>query len=211
MRATVSPLEQARPALSGWPIVGWATLIVLAIQAVIFALVGPGEDAVRMSIRASARTSVVLFGMAFAASSLLRLWPSAPSRWLMKNRRYLGVSFACSHAIHLAAILTLVFAFGKAVSMLSVGVGGFAYVLIAAMTATSFDRTAAWLGPRRWKALHGFGARFIWLVFFLTWLPAPGSGPIRIAFWLFVIALAALRTAAAWQGRRAPAVARARP
>lgn len=191
MRATVSPLEQARPALFGWPIVGWATLIVLAIQAVIFALVGPGEDAVR--------------------SSLLRLWPSAPSRWLTKNRRYLGVSFACSHAIHLAAILTLVFAFGKAVSMLSVGVGGFAYVLIAAMTATSFDRTAAWLGPRRWKALHGFGARFIWLVLFLTWLPAPGSGPIRIAFWLFVIALAALRTAAAWQGRRAPAVARARP
>ena len=38
--------------------------------------------------------------------------------------------------------------------------GGLAYVLLAAMTATSFDRSARWLGPRRLQInglyRHGF-------------------------------------------------------
>ncbi len=57
-------------------------------------------DGVRMVIRFTARTSLVLFCLAFSAAALARLWPNASTRWLRRNRRYLGVSFAASHAIH---------------------------------------------------------------------------------------------------------------
>lgn len=33
------------------------------------------------------------------------------------------------------------------------------------MTATSFDRTAAWLGPREWRLLHLIGGWCIWISF----------------------------------------------
>ena len=33
------------------------------------------------------------------------------------------------------------------------------------MTATSFDRTAAWLGPAQWRLLHLVGGWYIWMSF----------------------------------------------
>ena len=203
MEATTTTTRGARVSLAGWPIVGWATLIVVAIQLAVFALAGTGEEGVRMAIRASARTSVVLFGLAFVASSLYRLAPGTFTRWLLANRRYFGVSFACSHAIHLAAIVTLARVFGAELPALIIGVGGLAYVFIAAMTATSFDRTTRWLGARNWHRLHGFGARYIWFVFFVSYLPKPGEQitPIPSLFFALVVAMAAIRTAAWWKAR----------
>ena len=61
----------------------------------------------RMVIRFTARTSLVLFCLAFSAAALARMWPNAWTRWLRRNRRYLGVSFAASHAIHAVAIACL--------------------------------------------------------------------------------------------------------
>ena len=31
------------------------------------------------------------------------------------------------------------------------------------MTATSFDSSAAWLGPRQWRLLHLIGGCYIWI------------------------------------------------
>jgi len=42
---------------------------------------------------------------------------------------------------------------------------GSAYLFIAAMAVTSFDRTAAWLGPRKWRLLHLVGGWYIWISF----------------------------------------------
>jgi hypothetical protein len=33
------------------------------------------------------------------------------------------------------------------------------------MAATSFDRTVAWLGPRKWRLLHLLGGWYIWISF----------------------------------------------
>ena len=61
-------------------------------------------EGVRMVIRFTARTSLLLFCLAFSAAALARLWPNAWTRWQRRNRRYLGVTFAASHAIHAVAI-----------------------------------------------------------------------------------------------------------
>jgi hypothetical protein len=107
--------------------------------------------------------------MAFTASALVELIPSDATRWQRRNRRYLGVSFAVSHFIHLAAIVGLATLdrelFWKLTNTATIVLAGTAYLFIAAMTATSFDRTAAWLGPRKWRLLHLVGGWYIWISF----------------------------------------------
>src|ERR1044072_8799276 len=84
--------------------------------------------------------------------------------WQRRNRRYLGVSFAVSHFIHLGAILALAALdrdlFWKLTNVTTIILAGAAYLFIAAMTATSFDRTATWLGPRKWRLLHLIGGGY---------------------------------------------------
>jgi hypothetical protein len=158
--------------MSGWPIVGWATLAVTAIVAAVLGFVGTDETGLRMAIRATARTSVCLFALAFSAAALRRRWPNAATAWLLRHRRQLGVSFAASHACHLLTILALCgWTWSGLVARTPTAtlvVGGIAYVFIALMTATSFDRTAAWLGPRRWQRLHTTGSYYIWAIFALN-------------------------------------------
>lgn len=158
--------------LRGWPIVGWAALAVVLLCLLAFVFSGGGQEGVRSMIRTSARTSIVLFLAAFVASSARALWRNDTTKWLLANRRYVGVSFAASHAVHLAAIVTLASidpTFEREPAAL-IG-GGLAYVFLAAMTATSFDRTAAMLGPRRWKQLHKSGMYYNWVIFFISYLP----------------------------------------
>ena len=155
--------------MNGWPIVGWATLALAAMVAAILGAVGTGEPGIRMIIRATARTSVVSFSLAFAASALHRRRPTPATAWLLRNRRQLGVSFAVSHLVHLLAIFALAgwtwagFLAGTPTAAL-VG-GGLAYVFLALRTLTSFDATAGLLGPRAWRRLHTTGSYYVWIIF----------------------------------------------
>jgi DMSO/TMAO reductase YedYZ heme-binding membrane subunit len=82
--------------------------------------------------------------------------------------------------------------------------GGIAYAFIFAMAATSFDRSAAWLGARRWKILHTVGSYYIWLIFLITFATAASEAP---RYWLGVAILAAallLRVVARWSRWRRP-------
>ncbi len=126
----------------------------------------------RMVIRITARTSLVLFALAFSAQAMLTLWPSALTRWQRRNRRQLGLAFAVSHTIHAAAILAFARmdpqAFHEHVMPGTLVSGGIAYAFIIAMAATSFDRTAAWMGPAAWRTLHWLGGYYLWVSFVVT-------------------------------------------
>lgn len=80
-------------------------------------------------------------------------------------RRYLGVSFAVSHFIHLARIPALAALDWKLTRVTTIVLAGTAYLFSAVMAATSFDRTAARLGPRKWRLLHLIGGWYIWISF----------------------------------------------
>jgi hypothetical protein len=76
--------------------------------------------------------------------------------------------------------------------------GGMAYVFLVAMTATSFDRTASWLGPRRWRRLHTVGAWWIWAIFVISYLPE-GEQQITLlptVFFALLLVAAGLRLVA---------------
>jgi DMSO/TMAO reductase YedYZ heme-binding membrane subunit len=67
---------------------------------------------------------------------------------------------------------------------------------IAAMLATSFDTTAAWLGARRWKLLHTTGGWLIWSVFLYTWAGAGTTHPFSALMALLALAAVGARAAA---------------
>ena len=164
----------------------------VAASAATLGVHGAGEEGIRAVIRLTARTSFVLFTAAFAASALARRWPGRTTRWLLANRRQVGVSFAVSHAVHLLAILALA-RLQPVFTDASILIAVLGYVAIAAMTATSFDRTAAWLGPRQWRRLHLTAGYYIWAVFLASYLPrtileSPAYAPFVVVL-LVVLAL----------------------
>ena len=169
-------------------------------------------DGVRMVIRFTARTSLMLFCLAFSAGALARLWPNAWTKWQRRNRRYLGVSFAASHGLHAVAIA--VFAsmdpagFAEATNLASYVFGGIGYVFIIAMTATSFDRTAAAIGPRAWRILHLSGGYYLWFQFMVSFGKRIPGMPLYGLFLLPLLVLMALRLIA-MASARTPRPARA--
>src|SRR5262245_51654671 len=99
--------KRSKEAWEGWSIVGAVAVALILLVTIEAMLAGPPVEAVRGIIRATARSSFALFSLAFTASAVCYFWPNAWTRWQLRNRRYLGVSFALSHFVHLLAILAL--------------------------------------------------------------------------------------------------------
>src|SRR5579862_5883945 len=94
-----------RRILNGWPLLGLLSAGLVAMATALAVGHRFEVDGIRLVIRATARTSLLLFTLAFSAGALATLWPSGWTRWQRRNRRYLGLSFAVSHALHAAAIM----------------------------------------------------------------------------------------------------------
>ena len=95
-----------------WPIEKWriAALTTVGIGVcalLILAVSGLNEDNLRLLLRVTARSSLLLFLLAFGATSMHLVLRNSATAWTLKNRRYLGVSFAISHFIHLGFIVWL--------------------------------------------------------------------------------------------------------
>jgi methionine sulfoxide reductase heme-binding subunit len=148
--------------LQKWRIVGFTALFIGAIAFFILIFNGINEQTMRMEIRTTGRTSLILFLSAFIASSLHKLWSSPLSIWLIKNRRFLGISMAVSHTYHAVALFGLWYVTAGTAPTIE-ALGTFGYILLFAMTITSFKRPAELLGKRNWQILHTTGMHFLWL------------------------------------------------
>ena len=181
--------------LQGWPLLG--TLAAgLLLMAVAVLVLGPDTQGFRQLIRVTARSSLVLFLLAFTASAAARRWPSGFTRWQVANRRQIGLGFAVSHAIHAAAIAGFAWidpsAFDAATSPSNFVTGGLAYVFIILMAITSFDGAVRWLGAKRWRLLHLAGLYFLWISFLITFgkrIPVSGGYVLPVAVLLLALAL----------------------
>ena len=126
------------------------------------------EEGIREAIRWSARISVLFFSLAFAASGIHRLMQNSLSFWVLMNRKYLGISFAFMHLVHLFYLLILqnnfhpVFEKAKTISLIG---GGMAYFFLMAMLLTSFERFSNLLTRKQWKILHTVGGYWILYIF----------------------------------------------
>ena len=190
-------MSQRQSWFEGWRLLAVLTLGLIALSLWIASMRQFEVDGVRLAIRFTARSSLVLFCLAFGAAALVRLWPSAWTRWQHRNRRYLGLAFAASHAIHAIAIVAFAnmdpAGFAEATSAASYIFGGIGYAMIIAMSATSFDRTAALIGPRAWRALHLVGGYYLLFQFMVSFGKRVPAMPTYAAFLIPLFAVMALR------------------
>jgi len=181
----------------GWRLFAVLALTLAGLSLWIASMRGFEVDGVRMVIRFTARSSLLFFCLAFGAAALVRLWPNAWTRWQRRNRRYLGVTFAASHAIHAIAIACFAVmdpvGYAGATSIASYVFGGIGYAFITAMTATSFDRTAAMLGARAWRMLHLVGGYYLLLQFMVSFGKRIPDMPLYVLFLIPLFAVFALR------------------
>jgi len=166
------------------------------MSALVLAIAGVDASGARALIRATARSSATLFLLAFVARPLRQVWRSELSRWLLTNRRYLGVAAAFSHLIHLSAILWLLNGWPEiySVNVQTAIFGGLGFVFFFAMALTSSDRAVALMG-RNWRRLHKTGAWYLWFIFIFTFVPDPDRGwdALHVFFVAAFAAAAALR------------------
>jgi DMSO/TMAO reductase YedYZ heme-binding membrane subunit len=184
----------------GWRLFALQTLVLIALCIWIAGMRQFEVEGVRMVIRFTARTSLLFFCLAFSAAALARLRPNAFTRWQRRTRRYLGVTFAASHALHAAAIVAFAnmdpTGFAAATSLASYIFGGIGYAFIIAMTTTSFDATAAALGPRAWRALHLVGGYYLLLQFTISFGKRVPEMPLYSLFLIPLATVFALRMVA---------------
>ena len=200
-------MSQRQSWFEGWRLLAVLTLSLIALSLWIASMRQFEVEGVRMVIRFTARSSLVLFCLAFGAAALARLWPNAWTRWQRRNRRYLGLSFAASHAIHAVAIVAFAkmdpAGFAEATSPASYIFGGIGYAVIIAMSATSFDRTAALIGPRVWRTLHLAGGYYLWFQFMVSFGKRIPDMPLYALFLIPLLVVMALRLIAMASARTA--------
>ncbi len=180
----------------GWQVVGLASAVIGVSLIYVYTRYGWSDEGLRGAIRVTARSSFMLFLAAFSASALAMHLPSKVTQWQLANRRYLGISFALSHLIHGAAIVTLaVRTGGGSLTARVVGLAGAGviYGFILFMLATSFDRTAAWVGPRVWKTVHTIGGNLIFLTFLATYGRLVSESLVYLPQILLLLAVLGLR------------------
>jgi hypothetical protein len=115
-------------------------------------------------IKHSVRCALPLFLLAFTASSLATIWPGPLSRWLLSNRRYLGLAFAYGMALHFALVGYSVLSFGNKLNSFVTALDLTGAGFLLAMTLTSFRWIAHHLSTVNWRRLHKTGAYAIWLL-----------------------------------------------
>lgn len=161
----------------GWRVLAIAASLIVALELALLAVFGAGEAGLRVTLRATAACSLLFFLAAYAASSSYHLWPGKGTAWLIHHRRYLGLTFAVSHTIHLWAIAELYpMMRPDEGGLVALSFGGLGYALMYAMAATSFDGAVARLGVRRWKQLHTFGLHYLWSIFAFTYSGVAAQG-----------------------------------
>jgi methionine sulfoxide reductase heme-binding subunit len=181
----------------GWQLFAVLTLVLIVLSVWIAGMRQFEVDGVRMVIRFTARTSLLFFCLAFSAAALARLWPNPWTRWQRRNRRYLGVTFTASHAIHAVAIVCFAIAdpagYAAATSAASYVFGCIGYAFIIAMAATSFDRAAIAIGPRAWRILHLTGGYYLLFQFMVSFGKRIPDMPLYGLFLIPLLAVMALR------------------
>lgn len=190
-------------------LLGSAALAVAVTVVATLALHGTGEDGRGLVARYLARLAFPFFLAAFSASALAELRPSAFAFWLVRHRRWIGLSFAFVLFAHLVA-LTIFLAprADEPALRLDRVVGGLGYVFTLLMAATSNDAAVRRLGPARWARLHRTGLYLLWFIFTVTYLGRIGEDVSYLPFLVLAVAALGLRIAA-WRHRRALSARRA--
>ncbi|MEX3942833.1 hypothetical protein AB4Y44_25335 [Paraburkholderia sp. BR10937] len=160
--------------MTRWKLFGMLTMVVALFAAASSAIAPDRVASLQYAIRATARTSFILFLAVFLATSFARVVPSALSRALVRERRFIGLSFAASQFFHATALIiyirTAPEAFWVGRTPATNIPGSIGYLMILLLTVTSFAMPARLIGPANWKKLHLVGVWILAVIFTASFL-----------------------------------------
>ena len=189
----------AQRPLNGWPfffLIAAITFIAMSASALLIGISTP-ESTVSL-IRVSVQLASPWIFLAFTASALAQLFPGTIARWLLRNRRYLGLSFAAGfgwQAVFIAVLFTLYSPYYweelHKTSDLILRVAS--YVFLIAMTITSFFPVRRRLRTEHWHWLHLAGVWYFWAAIWTSYAElAFSSSATVISFVYFNLGLLTL-------------------
>jgi len=167
-------------------------------------------EGVSPMIQLSVRCAVPLLYITFAASAVQVLFPGPFGRWILRNRKYLGLTFAAAMAWQGLFILLMVIIYSdyyinEVYVMRDAIEGVTGYVFLIAMVLTSFQPGRKLLGPKKWRLLHLSGIYFLWAYAFSVywWALFYYSNPLPIDYIFYWTGFLAWGfRAAAWNKKR---------
>jgi sulfoxide reductase heme-binding subunit YedZ len=191
--------------LNGWPFFWLVAVLTLAAMCAGYAVIGVStpEAAVNM-IRLSVQLASPWVYLAFVATPMTQLFPGNLSKWLLRNRRYLGLSFAAGfgwQAVFIGVLLALHNAYYWEVlhNDIDLFLRMVSYVFLLAMTVTSFFPVRRRMRPEHWRWLHLVGIWYFWAAIWASYAPMALSSDaktIDVVYTVFGLIVLILRIAA---------------
>ena len=181
------------PLLNGWPLFVVIAGLSFAIILAGLAITGTSTpEATVAMIRLSVQLASPWIYLAFVATALGKLFPSNFSSWLLRNRRYVGLSFAAGFGWQAVFILVLLVLHGDYYATVLHDTAEFisrmlSYLLLLALTVTSFFPVRRVMDPRHWRLLHLVGIWYFWAAIWVSYAETVMAGDTRVIAIVFVI------------------------
>lgn len=179
--------------LNGWPLFFLIAALTLAGMTAGFLLIGTStpESTVEL-IRLSVQLASPWIFVAFVTSPLVQLYPGRLSRWLARNRRYTGLSFAAGfgwQAVCIALLLTLYPPYyGEELhSATDLFLRMVSYTVLIALTVTSFFPVRRRMRREHWRWLHLFGIWFFWAAIWVSYAGQAMSSDARTIDFVYTV------------------------
>ena len=178
--------------LNGWPLfylVAGLTFAVICVGLVVIGVSTP-EATVSM-IRLSVQLASPWIFLAFVATALAQLFPVSFSRWLLRNRRYVGLSFAAGfgwQALFIAVLFALHsdYYWQELHNTADLILRMLSYLLLLALTVTSFFPVRRAMRPKDWRVLHLVGIWYFWAAIWVSYADTVLTGDTRVVAIVFV-------------------------
>ena len=171
--------------LNGW--LFFFLVVTLTLAAVSIGLAKTGvatpEATVEM-IRFSVQLASPWVFLAFIATPLSQLAPGAFATWLLRNRRYLGLSFAAGfgwQAVFIGVLLAQHSAhyWEELHSDVDLFLRMISYVFLFALTVTSFFPVRRRMRREHWRYLHLVGIWYFWAAIWVSYAEQAASDGAR--------------------------------
>jgi hypothetical protein len=202
------------PLINGWPLFWWLALVPTGFMVRASLLTDlSSPDGISAMIQYSVRWAVPLIFLITATSAVARLFPSTVTRWLLRNRRYVGLAFATAMAWQGAFIFWISVGhpehyYSNIYFLRDELEGSSGYLFLMAMIVTSFPFGRRYLSAAHWRVLHRSGVYFLWAYPFSVywWNTAYYGSDLWLDYLFYGLGFTAfaLRIAAWGKNRRQP-------
>ncbi len=181
---------------SAWTVYGSCALILFGCLLFSFSSLDFSEAAMRSRVRIASRTAFFFFILPFWAGPLWKVWKHDFSKFLMQNRRYLGIAAAFSQTVFIGLVAwtysNIPRPLDEILALREMIIGYSGMVTYWVLAFTSNDTSAKFLG-KNWKILHMVGLYYLWYIYINSYAPGLHRVPEHILPLAFLVGGFALR------------------